>query len=148
MRARVLLPALILAAGSSIAQDRDVGVRDDAIAAPVILSVEDYNGAGISDNQAFVLITFEAVASASSYVIWREIEVNFEPDESGELIPLEVPRLAFIPWGSVDTIPGVSPMRVVVAVLDGHRGRWGVSSEAGWGHVKHLGRQSNLRGSR
>lgn len=176
MRACVLLPALVLAATSATAQDIAAvpAGPDDAIPAPVILSVEPFDGPESPDRQAFVIITFEPVASATSYLVWREVELNYTLDESGELVPLDVPEPTFIPWGRVDAIPGERLLRAVVAVLDGDRGRWGLSTEvvrdgktyrspispfpdspvptavlqAGWGHIKNLGRHADVRGSR
>ena len=158
MRALILLSALILTATSATAQDSDGAVPDDSIPAPVILSVEPFDvldGTG----QSAVMITFEAVAGATKYRIWRETEVTVEVDESGALIPLDVPTLRFIPWALADAIPGENPVRVVVATLDGRLGRWGVSAQVlrdgathlspisifdpptavlqtGWGHIK------------
>ena len=176
MRVCVLLPALILAATSAAAQLVAVpAVPDDSIPSPVILGVEAYEASSPEDPQSYVIIRFEPVDSATLYRIWREIEVNYAPDESGELIPLDVPSAVFVPWASVDAIPGVGAMTVVIATLHDRRGRWGVSTEvvrdgtvhrspisifdfdpptptavlqAGWGHIKNLAKQPDLRRSR
>ena len=41
------------------------------------LSVEAYDGPSSPGDPPYVLFTFEPVASATSYRIWREIEVNY-----------------------------------------------------------------------
>ena len=89
MRACVLLPALIFGATSATAQDIDDNdsVGDDVIPAPVILSAEAYVGPQSSDTQAFDIITFEPVASATLYRVWRQVKLNYTHDESRAVTP-------------------------------------------------------------
>ena len=101
---------------------------------PGELVAEDYLGAdGLGDNGGFVILTWTVPEgpSADSYRIWREIAVNYDVDEDGNLVELETPQMDLVPWGQVPAAPGVNPMRAVVATLDGVESYYGITAAKG-----------------
>ena len=71
------------------------------------------------DQSGFVLLTWDAVEGADGYRIYREIQVSVGLDEQGNVVELDTPRYALVPWGRIDPQPGESVVRAVVAMLDG-----------------------------
>ena len=83
------------------------------------------------DQGGFILVTFNAVEGADGYRIYREIAVTVGLDEQGNLVELDSPETAFVPWGFVEAEAGEPVVRVVVATLDSDsHTRWAVSDHA------------------
>ena len=70
------------------------------------------------DQGGFILLTFNAVDGADGYRVYREVTVTTGLDEQGNLVELDSPETAFVPWGFVDAEAGEPVVRVVVATLD------------------------------
>ena len=128
MNTRLVLAAALLVATSVIAQDS--ATTDADLQPPALLSLGPYVGSnGDDDSDGFVLIRFLPVPDASLYRIYREILVDYGPDPSGGLIALDEPEAVWVPWGSIDAIPGQDVVQVVIATLDGVDARFGVATE-------------------
>ncbi len=102
--------------------------------APDQLVGEDYKGAlGEGDQGGFVMLTFDLSDNHSTidgYRIWRDVTVTQGVDDDGNVVELPAPTIKPVAWGSVDAIPGVDVMRVVVATLDGDATFYGVTAES------------------
>merc|ERR1711964_569317 len=81
----------------------------------------------------FVILTWTVPdgSGADSYRIWREIAVNYDVDEEGNLVALDIPQMDLVPWGQVAAAPGVNPMRAVVATLDGVESVYAITAARG-----------------
>ena len=76
-----------------------------------------------------VCLCWTTVEDADAYQIWREITVTQGVDEAGNLVELETPRPAWVPWGRVERPEDQGPILcAVIASLDGEPTWYGVSS--------------------
>ena len=76
-----------------------------------------------------ICLCWTTVEEADAYRIWRQIMVTSGLDEDGNLVELDTPRLAWVPWGKVDRPEDQGPVLcAVIASLDGDPTWWGVSS--------------------
>jgi hypothetical protein len=91
---------------------------------PKTLSAEYTDG-----ERALVLLRYHAVASATSYRIYREIMVEYDAATSGELVALDEPKTAWVPWGLVEAVPGVDTISIMIATLDDANSRFGIATE-------------------
>ena len=106
-----------------------------ALDAPDTLIAKDYEGAlGEGDQGGFVMLTFDLSddhESLTGYRIFREVLVDYDVDENGDIVHLDESITAHIPWARVDAVPGVAINRVVVATLDNDATFWAVAAERG-----------------
>ena len=80
-----------------------------------------------SEFAGHVLIEFETVEGATSYLILRQVPVTYGLKDS-EPTELEEPELVLIAWGSAAATPGADIMFVVVATLADDRDVFGVQA--------------------
>jgi len=132
-----LLSLLLVAPSAS--QDIDLLILDESLQmpvdenlpAPVLVGFEPYiSSDGWHEGDPMLMITFESVAGASSYRIWREVENHYVRDPSGDLIRLAEPESVLVPWASVDAFGHGDIMRVGLFGAAELGGRWGISTEA------------------
>ena len=105
--------------------------------APDTLIPEDFMGAdGLGDQGGFVLLTWDLSdnhESLTAYRIYREMMVNYRAGGEGEdaLVMLDESKLAYVPWGKIDAVPGEEVGRAVVATLDNVATHWAIAAERG-----------------
>ena len=114
------IPALLLSVSAGLAQP----APPETVVAVPFTPPEDQG-----DQGGFILLTWDAVDGADGYRIWREILVTTAIDDQGNLVELDNPRSALVPWGRAEQLPEESVVRAVVAMLDGDTAtRWAVTT--------------------
>ena len=73
-----------------------------------------------------VTLRWPAVEGADYYQVWRDIMVTSGLDAEGNVVELEEPKHAAVPWGKVEPTEGI--VKAQIAQLDGDETRWGVSA--------------------
>jgi len=78
----------------------------------------------------FWLMRWTPVEGAKYYRVWREVVVDHDLNEQGEVVALAQPKNAWIPWARVDAIPSLNldPMLAKISALDHIHTRWAVSA--------------------
>ena len=117
------IPALLLSVSAGLAQP----APPESVVAVPFDQPEDQGVQG--DQGGFILLTWDAVEGADSYRIWREYLATTEIDDQGNLVELDTPVVALVPWGRIEQLPGESVVRAVVAELDGDPAtRWAITT--------------------
>jgi hypothetical protein len=126
MTRHFILWSMLLCAGPLCADTISQVHEDTSIAAPTIIDASSYQNA--EGAFAGVQLTWIAVPEAVSYHLYRQIQITQQLDESGGLVSLDEPQMAFVPWGTVDAVPGESTVRAIVSTLDNVATRWGIAA--------------------
>ena len=92
--------------------------------APDALTVADYPG----DQGGMLLMSFDKSAGqATGYRIYRELVMNVSVDTAG----VASGDTVWVPWATVDAIPGAAIIYRIVPTLDNAATRWAVAAELG-----------------
>ena len=96
------------------------------VSAPSQAVVEPYG----SQQDQYMLVTWDSVEDATRYTIHWELFVDYEVDPSGEVVELEEARPSFVPWITVDALLDSEVQRAVVDMGDSVPTGWGITAEA------------------
>lgn len=120
---RILLGAALLGMLGTVVPLSAQSVLDETIPMPGAVT------AGPSEEDAqFWLMRWTPVEGAKYYRVWREVVVDYDLDDQGQLVELDQPKAAWLPWARVDALPGMDPVQALVASLDNINTRWAVSA--------------------
>lgn len=120
---KTLLLAVLLGVLGTVFPLAAQSALDETIPMPGVVTAGPYEG-----DAQFWLMRWTPVDGAKYYRVWREVVVDYDLDDQGQLVELDQPENAWIPWARVDALPGMDPVQARIASLDNIDTRWAVSA--------------------